>query len=178
MTPNYTNPVVKSYGLIPLSAVFLPLSTIFLALRLYTKACLIKLTGCDDIAASVGWMCTVAMTGILIRDLQLGNGAHIWNMTVEHFDEYIKTLTSAVILSVPAAGLPKVAVLVFYLKLNPANGFRYSTIAVPTLTWISIIAYLGIFSFRVNLSRSSGIRLRRGHAWISIQSIYRCQLSV
>ncbi|KAL8846418.1 MAG: hypothetical protein Q9221_008500 [Calogaya cf. arnoldii] len=140
VTPNYVNPEVKTYGFVPMTCVFLPLSTIFLILRLYTKARIIKILGWEDIAASLGWLCVVAMHGLFIRGFEIGNGAHIWNMTIDHIDEYVYILTSAVIISVPAANLPRVAVLVYYLRLNPARGFRYCTIAHSTdSSWDTIL---------------------------------------
>ena len=92
-------------------------------------------------------MSTVALAGIWIRSIQIGNGAHIWNMTAHNFVEYNLILTSSVIISVLAAGLPRVSVLLFYLRLNPEKGFRYSTMAVLGMTYASIIIYLGIFIF-------------------------------
>lgn len=147
VTPNYTNPEIRSFGIVPLGALFTTLSTIVLALRLYTKARIIRIFGWDDISITVGWMSTVALAGIWIRSIHIGNGAHLWNMTAHNFVEYNLILTSSVIISVLAAGLPRVSVLLFYLRLNPEKGFRYSTLAVLTMTCASIIIYLGIFIF-------------------------------
>ena len=147
VTPNYVNPEVRSFGIVPLGALFTTLSTIFLALRLYTKARIIRIFGWDDITITVGWMSTVALAGIWIRSIHIGNGAHLWNMTAHNFVEYNLILISSIVISVLAAGLPRVSVLLFYLRLNPEKGFRYSTLAVLAMTWASIIIYLGLFIF-------------------------------
>ena len=48
VTPNFTNPVYHSGAIIPLSAVFITLATIFLAIRIYTKAVILKVFGLED----------------------------------------------------------------------------------------------------------------------------------
>ena len=148
VTPNYINPVVKDSGFVPLAAVFTPIATICLVLRLYTKAQIIRLLGGEDAAITVAWMANVAMIGIFINGLRIGNGAHIWNMTLAHFEPYTKTLTAGVVLSQLAAGLPKVSILLYYLRVNPDKGFRYSTMTVLWMTCASIIIYLCIFLFQ------------------------------
>lgn len=46
--PNFTNPVYRSAGIVPITAVFVTLSTVFLAVRTYTKAHIIKVFGLED----------------------------------------------------------------------------------------------------------------------------------
>lgn len=46
--PNFTNPVYRSAGIVPITAVFVTLSTAFLAVRTYTKAHIIKIFGLED----------------------------------------------------------------------------------------------------------------------------------
>ncbi|KAL8898003.1 MAG: hypothetical protein Q9192_002307 [Flavoplaca navasiana] len=45
---NFVNPEYRSGGIVPITAVFFTLSTVFLALRIYTKARIIKVFGLED----------------------------------------------------------------------------------------------------------------------------------
>ncbi|KAI4267330.1 MAG: hypothetical protein LQ337_008409 [Flavoplaca oasis] len=45
---NFVNPEYRSGGIVPITAVFVTLSTVFLALRIYTKARIIKIFGLED----------------------------------------------------------------------------------------------------------------------------------
>lgn len=45
-------------------------------------------------------------------------------------------------MNVPAVSLPKIAILMFYLRLNPTRGFRYSTYAVLFITWSYLISFM------------------------------------
>ena len=45
---NFVNPEYRSGGIVPITAVFVTLSTVFLALRIYTKARIIKVYGLED----------------------------------------------------------------------------------------------------------------------------------
>lgn len=148
ITPDYIHPEVRSYGFVPLSAVFTTLSTFSLALRLYTKGRIIRLLGWDDAAITLAWMTVVALVGLFGNGLKLGSGAHIWNLRLDNLDEYTKTLVSAVILSNLASNLPRIAILLFYLRINPAKSFRYGTFAVIWMTTASMLIYVCIILFQ------------------------------
>ena len=87
---NFDNPEHDTGGLIPLVAVFLSISTILLALRLYTKAVLIKIFGVEDVVITLAWMCNVALCGLLLKSLELGSGIHIWDMTLPRFETWLQ----------------------------------------------------------------------------------------
>ena len=89
---NFVNPEVRTGGLIPLVCVFVPLSTIFLAIRLYTKARIIRLLGWEDVAITLGWVCTMAFMGFLLIGLKLGNGKHLWDVRLDDYLEFSKVL--------------------------------------------------------------------------------------
>ncbi|KAL8843896.1 MAG: hypothetical protein Q9176_001591 [Flavoplaca citrina] len=67
---NFVNPEYRSGGIVPIIAVFFTLSTVFLALRIYTKARIIKIFGLEDMQQ------------------KYGNGIHMWNITVPKFLVY------------------------------------------------------------------------------------------
>lgn len=148
ITPDYIHPEVRSFGFVPLSAVFTTLSTFSLALRLYTKGRIIRLLGWDDAVITLAWGTVVTLVGLFGKGLKLGSGAHIWNLRLDNLEEYTKTLVSAVVLSNLASNLPRIAILLFYLRINPAKSFRYGTFAVIWMTTASMLIYVCIILFQ------------------------------
>ena len=55
--------------------------------------------------------------------------------------EIRKVHGATVLLNVPSASLPKIAILMFYLRLNPEPSFRYDTMIVLALTWSYLISF-------------------------------------
>lgn len=90
VVPNFTNPHVRTGGHIVVSSGFLPLSTLLLALRLYTKIHVMRAFGWDDITILCAWLCAVPVCATYLRGLQIGFGAHIWNLTICHAEEVTK----------------------------------------------------------------------------------------
>ncbi|KAL8650343.1 MAG: hypothetical protein Q9226_005187 [Calogaya cf. arnoldii] len=163
VTPDYVDPEWNDCGIIPLMCIFIPLSTIFLVLRIYTKARIIKVVGWEDVAMIVAWLCTAANEACFIYSMEQRTlGIHTWNMRIDqlvpnakvrsledsHFpDREATPLTNtsqataaAVTFYIPAVGLPKISILIFYLRLNPSKGFRYSTFAVMAITFAFMIS--------------------------------------
>ncbi|KAL8871188.1 MAG: hypothetical protein Q9174_002929 [Haloplaca sp. 1 TL-2023] len=137
--PNYENPESNDVGLVPLMCIFIPLATAFLALRLYTKARIIKVVGWEDVVMIAAWFCTAGHEACLITAVQNNTfGIHTWNITIQEFAYNARATAAAVTLYIPAVGLPKISILLFYLRLNPDRAFRYGTFAIIgiTVTWI------------------------------------------
>ncbi|KAL8665663.1 MAG: hypothetical protein Q9168_007657 [Polycauliona sp. 1 TL-2023] len=125
---NFVNPVYHSGGIVPITIIFVTLSTVFLAVRIYTKAHIIKVFGLEDFQQ------------------KYGNGIHLWNITVPRFLIYSRWSAAATILYCPSVALAKIAILIFYLRLNPTPSFRYSVFAVLFITTGYMIALcLAIF---------------------------------
>ena len=57
-------------------------------------------------------------------------------------DRLEKALAAAVTLYLPAIALPKVSILLFYLRLNPSRRFRYCTIGVICITFGYMISVI------------------------------------
>lgn len=91
---NFVNPEQNLAGLVPLICVFVPLSTIFLALRVYTKARIIRVFGWEDVAIIFGWLFTITFMGFLLIGMKLGNGKHMWNVTLHDFLKFVKVRNS------------------------------------------------------------------------------------
>ncbi|KAL8754929.1 MAG: hypothetical protein Q9199_003991 [Rusavskia elegans] len=154
VTPNYIDPDWNDCGIIPLMCIFIPLSTIFLALRLYTKARIINVVGWEDIAMIAAWLCTAGHEACLIYSLQKRILAiHTWNLTIPDYIPNAKATAAAVTLYIPAVGLPKISILLFYLRLNPSRGFRYGTFAVMAITTAYMISAILAQLLQCNLVR-------------------------
>ncbi|KAL8851457.1 MAG: hypothetical protein Q9221_003636 [Calogaya cf. arnoldii] len=141
VTPEYVDPEWNDCGIIPLMCIFIPLSTIFLVLRIYTKARIIKVVGWEDVAMIAAWLCTAGHEACLIWAIENNTlGIHTWNMRIDQFIPNAKVTAAAVTFYVPAVALPKISILLFYLRLNPSKGFRYSTFAVMAITFSWMIS--------------------------------------
>ena len=94
----------------------------------------------------------------------LHNETHIWNISFKNFFSYIKvyarisyrlrpcrwtTLANSmclkpalavVFLLAPSAGLPKIAIFLFYLRISPSGSFQICTRIVIGLTWAFMIS--------------------------------------
>ncbi|KAI4236121.1 MAG: hypothetical protein L6R40_006246 [Gallowayella cf. fulva] len=144
--PNFTNPVYHSGGIVPITAIFVTLSTVFLAIRIYTKAHIIKVFGLEDCTILLAWLFNIATCLICLVQQKYGNGIHIWNITKPKFMIYSRWAAAAPIVYCPAVALAKIAILIFYLRLNPNKSFRNSVFAVLILTVGYMIALcLAIF---------------------------------
>ncbi|KAL8830373.1 MAG: hypothetical protein Q9170_005754 [Blastenia crenularia] len=159
VTANFTNPPIRTDGIKPLVSIFLPLSFLFLVLRLYTKARIIKLVGLEDLFATLGWLCCAVYTIPQWAGFNYGGGTHIWNQMLPDYYIYTSVIHSSplrkrtawltneklasaeILCNVPSVSLPKIAILLFYLRLNPAKSFRYSTFAVLGLTVTYLVSF-------------------------------------
>ncbi|KAL9597906.1 MAG: hypothetical protein Q9219_004859 [cf. Caloplaca sp. 3 TL-2023] len=159
ITPNFKNPQYHSGGIVPLACVFIPLAAIFMALRVYTKVRIIKVFGLEDWTIIVAYLCTVFISIDCLVQQKYGNGIHEWDITLAKLIPYSKvrtiiaasTLTiillthfqwgaASVVIYVPAVGLAKVAILLFYLRLNPERGFRTAVYVSLLLTTSYVLA--------------------------------------
>ncbi|KAL8954576.1 MAG: hypothetical protein Q9183_007039 [Haloplaca sp. 2 TL-2023] len=158
-TRNFDDPPYHSGGIVPLAAVFIPLCALFVFLRVYTKLRIIKVFGLEDWTILVAYACTIFISidvlgkhmvllpvhpSIHLTTLQVqqkyGNGIHIWDITLAKQVEYSKWGAASIVVYVPAVGLTKVAILLFYLRLNPEKRFRMIVYAALALTLAYVIA--------------------------------------
>ncbi|KAL8949918.1 MAG: hypothetical protein Q9222_004007 [Ikaeria aurantiellina] len=141
VTPNYVDPELRTDGIPALICIFVPLSFIFLVLRLYTKACIIRLFGLEDVLATLGWMFGAVYSILQWVGFGFGGGIHIWNEKMPEYAVYAKIASTQILCNVPSVSFPKMAILLFYLRLNPARNFRYCTFAVLALTTSYLVSF-------------------------------------
>ncbi|KAI4089843.1 MAG: hypothetical protein LQ344_005102 [Seirophora lacunosa] len=143
VTPNFDNPEYRSGGIVALAAVFIPLAAIFMTLRIYTKLRIIKVFGLEDWTILVAYLCTVFVAISTLVQQKNGNGIHMWDITLDQWGPWNRWGAASVTVFVPAVGLAKVAILLFYLRLNPDRQFRRSVYVVLALT-LSYVLALGL----------------------------------
>ncbi|KAJ5756086.1 hypothetical protein N7533_005629 [Penicillium manginii] len=109
VTPDfdYSNPWELKTDLV-IVGIGLTLSTLFLAMRIYTRACLLSKFGWDDDIflgnASYGYRFG-------------GTGIHMWNVTPEMFTVFQKVILAAAVIYVPALAFAKVALIILYHRI-------------------------------------------------------------
>ncbi|KAJ5881697.1 uncharacterized protein N7529_000369 [Penicillium soppii] len=128
---DYSNPWEYKENIIIVS-VGLTLSTLFLAMRIYTRVCLLSKFGWDDVSMILAWVGKINMTmrsqrltiliGILFGDASHGyrfggTGIHMWNVTPEMFDVFQKVILAAAVIYVPALAFAKVALIILYHRI-------------------------------------------------------------
>ncbi|KAL9027317.1 MAG: hypothetical protein Q9196_004142 [Gyalolechia fulgens] len=146
VTPNFDNPDYRSGGIVPLACIFIPWAAIFMALRVYTKVRIIKVFGLEDWTIIVAYLCTLFLSIDCLVQQKYGNGIHEWDITIAKLVPYSKWAAASVVVFVPAVGLAKVAILLFYLRVNPDRGFRTAVYVSLVLTTSYVVALsLAIF---------------------------------
>ncbi|KAL8994248.1 MAG: hypothetical protein Q9188_007119 [Gyalolechia gomerana] len=126
--PNFDNPEYRSGGIVPLACVFIPLAAIFMALRVYTKVRIIKVFGLED---SLHHLHIDRLFGCLPLPTKF------IDISVLIREQWA---AASVVVYVPAVGFTKVAILLFYLRLNPERGFRTAVYISVALTTSYVVA--------------------------------------
>ncbi|KAF6230668.1 hypothetical protein HO173_011019 [Letharia columbiana] len=128
-SPNYV-----SDGIVPVSAVFLTLSTFFLALRVYTRVRLLNAFYSEDYILVTAWLFSTAWTIICLEQEEDETRRHLWAIPKEALIVSSKWAAASIFLYVPATALPKLAILVSYLRILPNKNIRISVYAVFFIT--------------------------------------------
>ncbi|PIG88104.1 hypothetical protein AARAC_001558 [Aspergillus arachidicola] len=114
------------------------LSTLFLAMRIFTRACLLHKFGWDDVSIIIAWVLSLAtQIACLLSCVYGGAGVHLWNVTQEMFDVYqkvpsAKTILAAAVIYVPALAFAKVGLVILYHRIinkQPAYTWTLHTIS-------------------------------------------------
>ncbi|KAL8966517.1 MAG: hypothetical protein Q9197_005932, partial [Variospora fuerteventurae] len=148
--PNFENPEYRSAGIVPLAAILIPLTAIFMTLRVYTKLRIIKIFGLEDWTILAAYLCTIFVSIATLVQQNNGNGVHIWDITRDQWSVTLQWGAASVVIYVPAVGLAKVAILLFYLRLNPDRHFRMTVYITLALT----VSYVVVLSLTILLQCS------------------------
>ncbi|KAK5797950.1 hypothetical protein VI817_004241 [Penicillium citrinum] len=126
----------------------LTLSTLFLAMRVFTRACLLSKFGWDDglsipiqvtlldiLLIPLIFVFSVATQAVCIHGYRFGGiGIHLWNVTPDMFTVFQKVLLAAAVIYVPALAFAKVGLIILYHRI-----VNKQTLYVWTLHTISAV---------------------------------------
>ncbi|KAF2017908.1 integral membrane protein [Aaosphaeria arxii CBS 175.79] len=150
-TPVY---VAEDHGqtLIVISAIFIVLDTVFVALRFYGQRISRSPAGLDDFIVPFAWfthigLCILGI--IMVYDAGVGRHLEYIQATNPHkIAAWAKSLYALEWLYLPAVALPKISILLLYLRLFTNRSLR---IACHVLIWVLVanwVAYLVASSFQ------------------------------
>ncbi|CAF9923628.1 hypothetical protein IMSHALPRED_005975 [Imshaugia aleurites] len=134
-------------GIVPVSAVFLSLSTVFLALRLYTKIRIVPPIRADDYIVLFAWLLSVVYGATSLERQNKGNGVQLWDVPLDKLLEYGKWESALEFLYVLATALPKVAILISYLRIFSVRNFHVAVYSILSMILGYTIAICSVIFF-------------------------------
>ena len=142
--PNFVNPESKHIYNLVVQGICLPLATIVVALRVYTKTCLLRHPGWEDWTSVVGWVGLVLYSSIMFLQDRHGAGVHMWNVKGDDYTELLKLLYITEIVYGPIVFVIKLAILLLYMRLF--KPIKRTFIALQLTVWLNLLAYtIGLF---------------------------------
>lgn len=138
--PNFVDPPTQIIYNHLTIGVCLPITTILVAIRLYTKAFVLKNPGWEDWCSLGGWVGFVANCIVLLIEDHHGAGRHLWDMTGNTFVSWLKCIWVNEIIYNPTIFAIKLSILLLYLRIF--NPIRWSYIILHIMLWINLAAYL------------------------------------
>ncbi|PYI14429.1 hypothetical protein BO99DRAFT_446927 [Aspergillus violaceofuscus CBS 115571] len=143
---DYSNPHLYRANVV-IIALGLTLSTSCLAVRVFTKAQLLHKFGWDDGSIILAWLFALGTQACSLYGYHHGGmGLHIWNLSPDIYESYIKVVLTAAIIYVPALALAKISLIILYYRILCQE--RYQQWALSTLAFIvSSYSVALIFAF-------------------------------
>lgn len=123
-TTNLINPSTVLFRATTCNSICLVLVVTVVAIRLYTRAFIVRSVGRDDyvnLIALVFWLATMAMFQYMGR---WGLGIHLWNVTISDYSpHFLRAWTIAAILYSSTMLFMKLSILILYRRLFPIKNF-------------------------------------------------------
>ncbi|RPA77607.1 hypothetical protein BJ508DRAFT_329992 [Ascobolus immersus RN42] len=132
--PNRSNEVILLHTILPC------FGAVFIGLRLYSRFCLLKAPGWDDLLLTFGWLATVASDTVICMQTNYGLGKHMSNVDPSLYEGFFKLMYCAPLLYVTSHLCIKNAFLSFYLRLTADPRYRrtcFILIAINTSIYIA-----------------------------------------
>ncbi|KAK7955918.1 uncharacterized protein PG986_005140, partial [Apiospora aurea] len=158
VTPDPDEPH-QATALVVVTGIFLPLAVISMAIRMYTRAAIVKKVAFDDHSlhkqlwpplSTSDSRIFPATNGkankhlLLSSVLNFGLGKHLWNVPLSDlYPRWMLNNVIAAILFCLATGLAKGSILLFYLRIFPSKPMR--------------MAIWGVFAFTIGYSAASAL---------------------
>ncbi|PYI14314.1 hypothetical protein BO86DRAFT_389552 [Aspergillus japonicus CBS 114.51] len=101
-----------------LATVGIAVCTPLLVMRVYTKIRIMKKFWWDDVCLICAWVISMATQGTIIYGFEHAHiGVHIWFLTPDQINTYLKVVVSAATIYISSLALAKIALLMLYHRL-------------------------------------------------------------
>ncbi|KAH8749336.1 hypothetical protein F5883DRAFT_528419 [Diaporthe sp. PMI_573] len=123
------------------------LATIGLILRFYTRTCLMqRRLALDDFLLFASWAVYLSSFVIILTVFPCGYGKHLWNVTEELLQCYIKKRLSIALTYFWPPTLAKLSLIVLYYRISLNTGFRVALYVIAFVITTYTIAFTAIIS--------------------------------
>jgi hypothetical protein len=143
---NYVNPSeVRGPTILILTLIFIPLLVILTALRVYTRLCLSRNFGADDVAIIAAVFPTLGCAILaLIAVLHYGWSRHVWDVPADQLVTGLKFVIAVEILFVAGASLTKVSMLLLINRIMASGSvmLRRISTALMVIVCTDCVIYL------------------------------------
>lgn len=124
--PNYVNPETHGHAAIILNYFLITIVTIFFGLRIYVRVVVRKKLGWDDAFLSVGYLCAVGLTTVVIlATTHYGWDRHVYDIRVDQYPGTMKLAMSSTVLFTAAASFTRLSLFCFYYRLVADSGSHW-----------------------------------------------------
>ncbi|KAK8052513.1 hypothetical protein PG993_003898 [Apiospora rasikravindrae] len=150
VTPDPDEPH-QATALVVVTGIFLPLAVISMAIRMYTRAAIVRKVAFDDYLMFAATILNIGMCILVLQMLNFGLGKHLWNVPLSDlYPRWMLNNVIAAILFCLATGLAKGSILLFYLRIFPSKPMRLAIWAVFAFTigYSAASALVNVFSCR------------------------------
>ncbi|KAA8914248.1 hypothetical protein FN846DRAFT_902160 [Sphaerosporella brunnea] len=126
ISSNFTNPDSIGYKLLCCNITAIIGTTVFLGLRLYTRLCIVRQPGLDDLFIVLAWLFCLAMGSVSsVEVTHYGLGRHVWDVELALYSPYFLKLDALSSMFYFLSNMfIKCAVIYLFIRLSKAHA-RY-----------------------------------------------------
>ncbi|OIW26918.1 hypothetical protein CONLIGDRAFT_656191 [Coniochaeta ligniaria NRRL 30616] len=158
--PDFHRNTDLQHTLIVVYCVTFGLASLALALRLYTRAFIVKNAGLDEPIIFLAWGVSLAFFITSVKAMPAGFGRHMYDVTAIQLQGYLDLLLVLALTYIWPPTLTKLAILVLYWRINPSRIFRGCILATAVMLLGYTITFSVLFGGPCNpLATGSGVCL-------------------
>ncbi|KAB5536333.1 hypothetical protein GE09DRAFT_1176725 [Coniochaeta sp. 2T2.1] len=159
--PDSTRKTDLQHTLIVVFTVTFGIATLTLALRLYTRAWIVKNAGLDEPIIFLAWAASLAFFKTSVKAMPAGFGRHMWDVTPTQLPAYLDVTAPCPSPDLHMAPtLTKLAILVLYWRINPTRFFRTCVLGTTAMLLAYTITFTALLAGPCNpLATGSGVCL-------------------
>ncbi|KAL4887597.1 PTH11-like integral membrane protein [Aspergillus karnatakaensis] len=130
------------------TAVLTGISAVIVAMRIYTRVGLIKLSGREDWTILVSLAFAIVYLGLVISQYNFGMGRHSYDIPADELQKQLKRLWAAIPIYNSSLAFTKISLLFQYLRIFPS--YRFCIICYVVLGIVIVYSTWAIVSGFVN----------------------------